>query len=69
MTLVYVDNNGHDEATTKQKQKEYHLKRLKELSEKSLGEIPQLDELTEEQKQWVNRRMKDSATSWEIWDR
>ena len=35
--------------------KEYHLKRLYELSLKSIGEIPQLDELTEEQKQWVKK--------------
>jgi hypothetical protein len=51
-----------------EKIKEYHRKRLEQLSQKSIGENPQLDELTEEQKQWVNRRMKDSPTSWETWD-
>lgn len=35
--------------------KEYHLKRLYELSLKSLGEIPKLDELTEEQNQWIKK--------------
>jgi hypothetical protein len=33
-----------------EEKKEYHLKRLKSLSEKSLGEIPQLEEPTYEQK-------------------
>jgi hypothetical protein len=53
MTLVYGND---DEATLKQKQE--HLKRLQELSEKSLGEIPQLDEPTEEQKRWALRKLK-----------
>ena len=35
--------------------KEFHLKRLYELSLKSIGEIPQLDELNSEQKQWVKK--------------
>jgi hypothetical protein len=60
MTLVHFDV---DEAT--KKQKEEFLKRLQELSEKSLGEIPQLDDPTEEQKRWVLRRLKGSANSWE----
>lgn len=37
---------------------EKHLKRLEELSLKSLGEIPQLDEPTFEQKEFVVRMMK-----------
>jgi hypothetical protein len=40
------------------KDKEYHLKRLLELSIKSLGEIPRLDDPSEEQEEWVNRRMR-----------
>jgi hypothetical protein len=47
--------------------KEYHRKKLYELSLKSLGEIPQLDEPTEEQNEWVNRRMRASAKSWEAY--
>lgn len=47
---------------------DYHLKRLYKLSLKILGDIPQLDELTEEQEEWFERRMKGSKRSWEIWD-
>jgi hypothetical protein len=55
MTLVF-DNEA---------KKEYLLKRLKELSEKSLGEIPQLDEPTEQQNRWIKRRMRQPARSWD----
>lgn len=48
--------------------KESHLKRLFELSKKSLGEIPHLEEPSEEQLHWVKRRMRDSARSW-VWER
>jgi len=51
MTLVF-------DANTK---KEQHLKRLLELSEKSLGEIPQLDDPNEEQKQWMRKKSWRSA--------
>jgi parvulin-like peptidyl-prolyl isomerase len=44
--------------TVVQTDKEYHLKRLEELSEKSLGQIPELDELNEEQQAWIKRKMK-----------
>jgi hypothetical protein len=40
--------------------KQYHRKKLLELSLKSLGEIPQLDDPTEEQKEWVIRKMRRS---------
>jgi len=68
LTLVYVDDNN-DQATTEQKQKEYHLKRLKELSEESLGQIPQLEEPTLEQKEWVLRRLMGSEKSWETFEK
>jgi hypothetical protein len=42
--------------------KEYHLKRLQKLSEESLGEIPQLDETSKEQKRWIVFRLKHSNT-------
>ena len=45
--------------------KEHHLKRLHELSIKSIGEIPQLDQLTEEQKEYVDRKMYNSSRNWE----
>jgi hypothetical protein len=53
----------------KEKDKEYHLKRLLKLSVKSLGEIPQLDEPTEEQLEYVNRRMRASTRSWEAYNK
>ena len=55
--------------TNPEKIKEYHRKRLEQLSLKSIGEIPHLEEPNEEQKQWLNRRMKDSPTSWETRDK
>jgi hypothetical protein len=36
--------------------KAFHRKRLYELSLKSLGEIPQLDDPTEEQRQWIKQK-------------
>jgi len=48
--------------------KEYHLMKLYELSLKSIGEIPQLDDPTEEQKEWIDRRMKGAVRSCETWD-
>jgi hypothetical protein len=56
MTLVF-----DDEAEARAK-KEYHLKRLKELSEKSLGEIPQLDDPNEEQERWIEFRLSHDNT-------
>jgi hypothetical protein len=53
--------------TDKQNVKEYNLKKLEGLALESLGEIPQLDELTEEQEQWFERRMRGPARSWERW--
>lgn len=45
--------------------KEYHRKRLYELSLSHIGDIPQLDGPAYGQKQWVKRRMHGSARSWE----
>jgi len=53
---------------TEEETKEYHVKKLYELSIKSLGEIPQLGDPTDEQLQWVNRRMRASAKSWEAYN-
>ena len=48
--------------------REQHGKRLLELSLKSIKQKPQLDELNDEQIQFVNRKIKASAKSWEVWD-
>ena len=42
--------------------KQYHRKKLLELSLKSPGEIPQLEEPTDDQKQWVLFRLSHSNT-------
>jgi hypothetical protein len=42
--------------------KEYHRKKLYELSLKSIGEIPQLDVPTDEQKEWVLFRLSHNNT-------
>jgi hypothetical protein len=48
--------------------KQQHLKRLEELSLKSAGQTPQLEEPNEEQLQWVERKMKGSARTWQTWN-
>jgi hypothetical protein len=45
--------------------KEHRLKNLLELSLKSLGEIPHLEEPSEEQLQWVENKMKAPAWTWQ----
>jgi hypothetical protein len=50
-----------------QETKEYHLKKLERLSVKALGEIPQLDEPTYEQKKWVLGRLRQSSKHWRRW--
>jgi hypothetical protein len=52
---------------TDQETKEYHLKKLYELSLKSLGEIPQLEVPTVEQLQWIENRMKGPEWTWQRW--
>ena len=44
--------------------KEYHRKKRYELSLKSIGEIPQLEEPNYEQKLWVLHKLKGSASTW-----
>jgi len=53
MTLVHFEVD--DETKTKRQE---HLKQLLELSKKSLGEIPQLEEPNQEQKHWFERKLK-----------
>jgi hypothetical protein len=63
MTLVFdVDDN---EAEIKAK-KEYHRKKLFEKSEILVP--AQLEEPTEEQQEWIKRKMKAPTKSWEVWD-
>lgn len=44
--------------------REYHLKKLYELSLGALGEILQLEEPTYEQKCWIVRKLKAYRSSW-----
>jgi len=44
------------------------LKKLYELSRRSLGEIPRLQEPNKEEKEWLKGRMSGPMGSWEIWD-
>jgi hypothetical protein len=64
MTIVHFDV---DEATKAKKQE--LLKKLQELSEKSLGKIPELDDPDQEQQRWIDRKMKapGSASAWKRW--
>lgn len=48
--------------------KQHHLKRLQELSLKTAGQTPRLDEPTEEQTQWVERKMRASSRTWKTWN-
>ena len=48
-----------------QETKEYHLKNRYELSLKSIGEIPQLVEPADEQKEWVLHRLKQPDEYWQ----
>ena len=52
---------------TEEETKEYYLKKLYELSLKSLGRIPQLDKPSYEQKQWIKRRMSGPSWTWKRW--
>jgi hypothetical protein len=60
MTLVHYDVDVETKA-----KKQQCLKRLQELSEKSLGEILQLQDPTEEQKRWALRKLKRPSKYWE----
>jgi hypothetical protein len=51
MTTIIEDNNEEEI-------KQYHREKLFELSKKSIDEIPQLDEPTDEQKEWIIRTMR-----------
>ena len=53
MTSVIQVNKSNDEEI-----KEYHLKRLYELSLKSISQKPQLEEPTQEQLSWSKNAMK-----------
>lgn len=50
--------------TDEEETREYHIKRLEQLALSHIGDIPQLDEPTYEQKIWFIRRMKGPARSW-----
>jgi hypothetical protein len=54
-------------AKTDTETKDYHLKKLYELSKNLEFVVPQVDEPNYEQKGWVEIRMKGSASSWKRW--
>jgi hypothetical protein len=54
---------------TDKESREYHLKKLYELSLKSIGEISQLAEPTDEQKESVIHKMKAPWRAWEVWNK
>lgn len=55
MTTIVEDNNK-TQAEIDEEIRVNHRKKLLELSLKSLGEIPQLDEPTYEQQEWSKRK-------------
>jgi len=52
---------------TEQEAKKYHLKKILELSIKSIGEKLQSGEPTDEQKEWVLHRLEGTASTWKKW--
>ncbi|MGH9973190.1 MAG: hypothetical protein ACRD93_04760 [Nitrososphaeraceae archaeon] len=64
MTVV-IDSKTQEQIDDETR--EYHRKKLLELSKNLEFVVPQLDEPSEEEKEWVNRRMRGSAGSWERW--
>jgi hypothetical protein len=55
MTIV-VDNKTKAQKEIDEEIKAIHRKKLYELSIKSLGEIPQLEEPNYEQQEWIKRK-------------
>lgn len=49
---------------TDEETKKYHLKKLYKLSLKSIGEKPQLEKPTYDQKEWVIQKMKAPESAW-----
>jgi len=47
--------------------KKVYLKKLVELSSKTVGKKPQLEEPTYEQKKWALRRLRHSSKRWRRW--
>jgi hypothetical protein len=54
-------------AMTEKETKEYHLKKLLDLSLRSVGEISQLEVPTDQQKEWVLYRLKQPTECWQRW--
>jgi hypothetical protein len=53
--------------TTQVIDKEYHWKRLEQLTISHIGDIPQLDTPTYEQKRWILNRLRGTAWTWNRW--
>lgn len=61
-------NKVIQEEKTDKEIKEYHVKKLEKLALSHMGDIPQLDEPTEEQKRWLLRRLTAPAKTWEAFE-
>jgi len=62
---INVYEKGDPKMTTQEQivqDKEYHLKKLLDLSVQSIGQIPQLEEPTDEEKECVLFRLSHSST-------
>jgi hypothetical protein len=62
-----MNTSGGIVVQTNEEKKQYHLKILQKLCEESHEVIPYLVEPTDEQKQWVLRRLKQPSKYWQRW--
>jgi hypothetical protein len=62
---MYIVKNNK---LTDEQTREYHRRRLHELSLETVGAVPWIDEPTDGQKLWFIHRMKGSRRSWEVWN-
>ena len=63
--IIETVSKTQDEQT-----KEFHRKKLRESikrSQESLRDIPELEDPSFEQQEWIKRRMKGSVRSWETY--
>jgi hypothetical protein len=68
MAITDIDISVDNKLSSDLEQRIKALKRLEQLSLKSLREPPQLEEPNQEQKHFVNRKMRASEGSWEAYN-
>jgi hypothetical protein len=68
MAISDIETTANYKLSSDLEQRIKALKRLEELSLKSLGEIPELEEPNQEQKDLINRKMRASEGSWEAYN-